>query len=166
MVIRMRIDLAAALFAGGASAVLLLGALVFQYWGGLAPCEMCIWQRWPHVAAAIIGLGGGGLLAAKVIPARAGTVIAILAVLAIAFSGALGVYHAGVEWKWWEGPSACTNMGYAHGPGITFEPIPVVSCDEAAWRLFGLSFAGYNALISFAVAAGALCLLWCGKDKR
>ena len=165
MIIRIRNDLAAALLAGGAGAVLLLGALIFQYWGGLAPCEMCLWQRWPHLLAAIIGLGGGALLAVNIIPARAGNVIAVLAILAIAASGALGIFHAGVEWKWWEGPSACTNMGYTHGPGTSFEPIPAVSCDEAAWRLFGLSLAGYNALISFAVAVGAMCLLCCKKKS-
>jgi disulfide bond formation protein DsbB len=165
MILRLRNDVAAALLAGGVSALLLLGALASQYWGGLAPCEICIWQRWPHLASAIIGLVGGALLSAKILPARLGNVIAILAILAIAVSGAIGVYHAGVEWKWWEGPSACTNLGYTHGPGISFEPIPTVSCDEAAWRLFGLSLAGYNALISFAVAVGALWLLFCRKKS-
>ncbi len=165
MILRLRNDMAAALLAGGVSALLLLGALAFQYWGGLAPCEMCIWQRWPHFTSAIIGLGGAALLATKTIPTRAGHVIAVLAILAIAISGVIGVYHAGVEWKWWEGPSACTNLGFTHGPGTSFEPIPVVSCDEAAWRLFGISLAGYNALISFAVAVGALCLLWRRKKS-
>ena len=163
MAIRIRNDIAAALLVGGASAALLLGALAFQYWGGLAPCELCLWQRWPHALAALIGLGGGALLAANVIPRRAGIAIVLLAALAIAVAGGLGVYHAGVEWKWWEGPSTCTSLGYGHGPGTSFEPVPVVACDEAAWRLFGLSLAGYNALISFTVAAGALCLLWCRK---
>ena len=159
MILRMRNYLAAALLIGSASAVLLLGALAFQYGGGLPPCELCIWQRWPHLLAAIIGLGGGGLLALKAIPPRAGNAIAILALLAIAVAGALGVYHAGVEWHWWEGPSACTSTGFTPGAALDFEPIPAVACDEAAWRLFGLSLAGYNAIVSFAVAALALCLL-------
>jgi disulfide bond formation protein DsbB len=158
MVFGLRNEIEAALLAGGASAVLLLGALAFQYGGGLPPCEMCIWQRWPHLASAIFGLGGGALLQIKLLPARAGWLLALLAILAIAVSGALGVFHAGVEWKWWEGPSACT-LNFAHGSGISFEPIPATRCDEAAWRLLGLSLAGYNALISFAIAGISLFLL-------
>jgi disulfide bond formation protein DsbB len=159
----MRNDLAAALLVGCASAALLLGALAFQFGKGLPPCEMCIWQRWPHLAAAIIGLGGGLLVGAKIFPARAATVLALLAIAAIAIASGLGVFHAGVEWKWWEGPEACT-LSFSHGAGINFEPIPATRCDEAAWRLFGISLAGYNALISFAVAAAALFIV-CGRKE-
>lgn len=157
--IRIRNDLKAALLAGSASLVLLLGALVFQYGMGLAPCEICHWQRWPHIAAIIVGLGGGALLAANVVPARIGPLIAGIALLLVAMSGALGVYHAGVEWHWWEGPSACTSTGFTPGAALDFKPIPVTACDEAAWRFLGISLAGYNAIISFAVAAFALYLL-------
>ncbi len=158
MILRMRNDLAAALFVGCTSAGLLLGALAFQYGMGLPPCEMCMWQRWPHLAAAIIGLGGGLLVLVNVLPARAATALALLAILAIAIAGGLGVYHAGVEWKWWEGPQACT-FSFGQSSGANFEPVPVTRCDEAAWRLFGISLAGYNAIVSFAVAAISLFLL-------
>ncbi len=164
MVLSLRNDVAAALLAGGASALLLLGALGFQYLAGLPPCEMCLWQRWPHLAAAIIGLGGGMLVLAQIVPVRLSAVLAFLAILGIAISGGIGVYHAGVEWKWWEGPTACT-LSFSHGSGISFEPIPATRCDEAAWRLLGLSLAGYNAIVSFAVAAISLFLLRRGKDK-
>jgi len=157
--IRMRNDMKAALLAGGASLVLLAGALVFQYGIGLPPCEICHWQRWPHIAAIVFGLGGGALLAANLVPARIGTWLAGLAILFVALSGALGVYHAGVEWRWWEGPSACTGTGFTPGAAFDFKPIPVTACDEAAWRFLGLSLAGYNAIISFVVAGAALYLL-------
>jgi disulfide bond formation protein DsbB len=115
------------------------------------------------LASAIIGLGGGTLVVLNILPARLSAALAWLAIAAIVISGAIGVYHAGVEWKWWEGPAACT-MSFAHGPGISFEPIPVTRCDEAAWRLFGISLAGYNALISFAVAIAASFLLQRTKE--
>ncbi len=86
-----------ALLAGAVSAALLLGAFAFQYLGGLAPCEMCIWQRWPHGAAILFGLVGGGLVAARVVPASLARTLAVLAILALAISGAIGIFHAGVE---------------------------------------------------------------------
>jgi len=152
----LRSDIAASLFIGSVSLALLLGALVFQYVWHYPPCEMCHWQRWPHIASAIIGLGGGTLLAAHVLPSRAAPTFAWLAVVAAAVAAALGVYHAGVEWHWWQGPSACTGTGFTPGVGGDFAFRPV-RCDEAAWRFLGISLAGYNALISFGAAgAGAL----------
>jgi disulfide bond formation protein DsbB len=154
-------DLPAALsgmFAGGVSVALLLGAFASQYIGGLAPCEMCIWQRWPHGAAILFGLVGGGLVRARLLPAHLGRPLAILAILAIAVTGAIGVFHAGVEWKLWPGPSECSGFGYVPGRD-DFKPLQIVRCDEAQWRLFGISLAGYNALISLAAAAIAASLL-------
>ena len=147
------------LLAGGVSALLLLGAIGFQYLGGLAPCEMCIWQRWPHAAAVLFGLLGGGLAVVKAVPARLVRPLAWLAIFALAVSGAIGVFHAGVEWKFWPGPSACTGFGYVPGQE-DFKPLQIVRCDEAQWRLFGLSLAGYNAIFSLGVAAIAWVLLW------
>jgi len=148
----------AALFAGGVSAALLLGALAFQYWGGLAPCEMCIWQRWPHGAAILFGLVGGGLVLVRALPANLARPLAIVAIAAIAVSGAIGIFHAGVEWKLWPGPSECTGIGYVPGRD-DFKPLQIVRCDEAQWRLFGISLAGYNALVSLGVAAAAASFL-------
>jgi disulfide bond formation protein DsbB len=152
------------LLAGAVSAVLLLGALGFQYLGGLAPCEMCIWQRWPHGAAILFGLLGGALILAGAVPARLGKPAAVLAILALAISGGIGVFHAGVEWKFWPGPSACTGFGYIPGQE-DFKPLQIVRCDEAQWRLFGLSLAGYNAIFSLGFAGIAASLLWRKKHE-
>jgi disulfide bond formation protein DsbB len=152
----------AGLLAGGASLLLLVGAWGFQYLGGLAPCEMCIWQRWPHGASIILGLAGGGLLLSGVLPSRLARLIAVLAIAALAISGLIGVFHAGVEWKLWPGPSECTGFGYVPGRD-DFKPLQVVRCDEAQWRLFGISLAGYNAVFSLGIAA--LAFTWLRRAK-
>jgi disulfide bond formation protein DsbB len=139
-----------ALLAGAFSLALLGGAFAFQYLGGLAPCEMCIWQRWPHGTAIILGLGTGGLALNRVLPRETTRALTWLAIVAIAVSGAIGVFHAGVEWKLWQGPDACTGVGFVPGQSTTFQ---VVRCDEAQWRLLGISLAGYNAIFSLAMAA-------------
>jgi disulfide bond formation protein DsbB len=148
----------AALLAGGVSLALLLGAFGSQYLGGLAPCEMCIWQRWPHGASILFGLVGGGLVMNRVLPSSLARALAILAIAAIAISGAIGVFHAGVEWKFWPGPAECTGIGYVPGRD-DFKPLQIVRCDEAQWRLFGISLAGYNGLLSLATAAVATAWL-------
>jgi disulfide bond formation protein DsbB len=148
----------AGMFAGAVSAALLLGAFASQYIGGLAPCEMCIWQRWPHGAAILFGLAGGGLVRTRILSGTLGRPLAMLAILAIALTGAIGIFHAGVEWKFWPGPSECTGFGYVPGRD-DFKPLQIVRCDEAQWRLFGISLAGYNALFSLTAAAIAASLL-------
>jgi len=152
-----------AAFLGLVALTLILGALGFQYLARLPPCEMCMWQRYPHIAAAIIGIGGALLIRIGLVDRRAGRALVVITALLIAVSGALGVYHAGVEWHWWPGPTSCT------GPAFQFQgtldlTAPMVRCDAAAWRLFGLSLAGYNALISLGIAAGAFVLL--ARTKR
>jgi disulfide bond formation protein DsbB len=147
-----------ALVLGAISAALILAVLGFQYLGGIWPCEMCQWQRWPHFAAIAVGLGGGALLLMGTIDKRAAPWIAAAAAFLIAISGAIGVYHAGVEWQLWAGPSACTGPAFQlHGP-LDLNA-PAVRCDVAAWRLFGISLAGYNAIVSLSVAAIAAFLL-------
>ena len=148
-----------ALLAGGFSFALLMGAFAFQYLGGLAPYEMCIWQRWPHGAAILLGLGGGLLAKNRVLSRDAVRALAWLAVLAIAISGAIGVYHAGVEWKLWKGPPACTGLGFIPGLDDPNAAFKVVMCDVAQWRLFGISLAGYNAILSLGIAAFLASLL-------
>ena len=144
-----------ALFAGLVSLALILGALGFQYLGGYPPCEMCMWQRYPHFAAILIGLGGGLLLRAGVLPPSLAKPVAWLAVLGVAVSGAIGVYHAGIEWHWWKGPAACTGAAFQLTGKLDLSA-HVVSCEHAAWRLFGISMAGYNAIISLGAAAFAV----------
>ncbi|MCH8466429.1 MAG: disulfide bond formation protein B [Roseinatronobacter sp.] len=126
---------------------LLLGALAFEYIGGMAPCALCIWQRWPHVFAL---LGAGGLLLAS-------PVFALIGALGAATSGGIGVYHTGVERGWWQGPSSCSAGGNLSG--LTPEELlaqimaaPVVRCDDVAWEMLGLSMASWNAIASFAIA--------------
>ncbi|MFD3189599.1 disulfide bond formation protein B [Sedimentitalea sp. HM32M-2] len=138
------------LAAAGGSLALLAGAFGFQHIGGLAPCEMCLWQRWPHAAAVLIGL------IALVLPGRLLPLAGACAALATA---SIGVYHTGVERGWWQGPTTCTS-----GPvgGLSAEDLmaqimaaPLVRCDEVPWELFGLSMASWNALASLGLA-----LLW------
>lgn len=138
---------------------LLGGALGSQYLGGLYPCEMCHWQRWPHYAAVMVA----GL--AFVVPgrqAREGLVIA--AALLIAASGAIGVYHAGVEYHWWQGMTTCSSTLTMAGatPAERLAAImnaPVVRCDEAQWRMLGISLAGFNAILSLGGAGVILSLM-------
>jgi len=151
-------DLEAAALAGGASLALIAGALLFQYVGGLPPCPMCHWQRWPHIAAAVIGLGGALLIRNGVLPRPAATPMAVVAILGLLVSGAIGVFHAGVEWDLWEGPATCAGGGYVPGEDDS-GVFNIVRCDVAPWSLFGISLAGYNALISFGVAGICLSLL-------
>lgn len=139
------------------SALLLGGALLFQYVGGLAPCELCVAQRWPHAVSIALGLAGLLLL-------RRAAVARLLAVgcaLALLWTGLIGLYHVGVEQKWWSGPSACTAGSLSAAPAEALSQIvaaPLVQCDSIAWSLFGISMAGYNALISTLAAFWTLWL--------
>ncbi|WFE74524.1 disulfide bond formation protein B [Roseinatronobacter sp. S2] len=127
---------------------LLLGALAFQYIGGMAPCALCIWQRWPHLVAL---LGAGAL----VLP---GPYFALIGAAGAATSGAIGVYHTGVERAWWDGPSSCSAGGNLSGMSAQelldqIMAAPVVRCDEVPWEMLGLSMASWNAVLSFGIAA-------------
>jgi disulfide bond formation protein DsbB len=133
---------------------LLLGALGSQHLGGLNPCEMCLWQRWPHLAA--VALAGLSLLVPR--PARP---LVWLAALAIAASGAIGLFHAGVEQGWWEGLTTCSTVATGATPEELLKSImatPLIRCDQIAWSFLGLSLATWNAVISF-TAAGAIAWL-------
>ena len=139
-----------ALLAAGGSLALLAGAFVFQALG-YAPCKMCIWQRWPHGIAI-----GFGALAAAVAPLILWTLGGALAALTTA---GIGVYHVGVEQKWWEGPSSCTGggqglQGLSGADLLSTEGVAnIVMCDEIAWSLAGISMAGWNAIFSFGLAS-------------
>jgi len=126
------------------SAGLLAGALAFQYLGGLMPCKLCIWQRWPH--AVIILLSILGLLALR--PKLVFTLI----ILASLTNAGLAGYHAGVEWGFWSGPSSCSGLvDSSLSASAVLDQLlqtPVVRCDEVVWSLFGLSMAGWNFLFS------------------
>lgn len=136
---------------------LLGGALAFQHLGGLAPCEMCFWQRWPHLAA--IGLGLLAFLAR-----RQRRLLVALAGIAILVAAALGLFHAGVEQNWWEGPTACT-AGLQAGADMLANVLaaPVVRCDAVPWQMWGLSLAAWNALLS-TIIGGMVLWLTTRKD--
>ena len=143
------------IIAGGISTTLLGSALLFQYVGGLAPCSLCIWQRWPHLAvivAAFIGLRG-------VMPRG----MLWLTFIVGSISAGLGGYHAGNEYGFWTGPAGCTANLTLDGDIKTLTQqllvTPLVRCDEVPWSLFGLSMAGWNALISLDIIAVALISL-------
>ncbi|MEM1234858.1 MAG: disulfide bond formation protein B [Pseudomonadota bacterium] len=139
------------LFAAAGSAALLAGALIFQQLG-YAPCKMCIWQRYPHAVATLIGA------AFLLVPAR---MFAWLGAIAATVTGGIGAFHSGVEQKWWEGPASCSGGGAGLG-GLsgadllsTYTVSRVVMCDEISWAFLGLSMPTWNALLSFGLA-----LIW------
>lgn len=133
-------------FAALSSAVILGGAFVFQALG-YAPCKLCLWQRWPHAAAVVIG--GVAVGTGK-------KALAWLGAACAAVTSGLGFYHSGVERKLWEGPSSCTGGGVGD---LSIEDLmsqinaaPLIRCDEIPWEMFGLTMANLNALGSLALA--------------
>ena len=136
-------------------AALLGGAYLGQYGFGLYPCEMCWWQRYPHMVAIVFAL-----LSFFWRPVRPLVAVAALAVLV---SGLIGGYHAGVEYHWWQGLTACTAERVSGGgdPLAAILDAPLIRCDTPQWTLMGVSLAGFNFLISTAAAAVILALLGC-----
>jgi disulfide bond formation protein DsbB len=148
----------ARLLALAVPALLLGGAYLSEYGFGLYPCEMCWWQRWPHFAAL-----GFGLLAFVAPPQRLWLGAAALAILV---SGAIGLFHAGVEYGWWPGITSCAVVG-GGGSGNALDDImntPLVRCDAPAWTLFGISLAGYNFIVSTAAGLAIGSLLMKDRD--
>ena len=138
-----------------ASAAVLGGAFLSQYWGGLAPCELCLLQRWPWAAAIAVSLVAIAAGRRAALPW-----VALLLAAVFAVGSALAFYHVGVEKHWLAGPSACTGAATA---ADTVEALKVhilgqkpVRCDEPAWLLWGVSLAGWNLLASLLM--GSACL--------
>ena len=141
------------LLAGLGSFLLLAGAFGFQYFGKLAPCPMCLWQRWPHAAAILIAV------LAMTILWQQRRVLAGLGAITMTVSAGLGMFHAGVEQKWWKGPGSCSGADPAT---LSTDQLldqlletPMVRCDEIVWDLFGITMAGWNGLLSVGLA-----MLW------
>ena len=133
------------------SAGLLGGALAFQYFGGLIPCVLCIYQRWPHGVAILIGL-----LALR----SPGAGLPLLGMLAAAVTAGIGFSHAGVELGWFAGLATCTvdTLQGISGGDLLNTDISVgkpVRCDAVPWALLGVSMAGWNAICS-----AVLALIW------
>ena len=121
--------------------VLMAGALGSQYIGGLYPCEMCYWQRWPHEAAIAMSI------LAFFLQPSARIILIVLAAGAVIVSGGIGIFHAGVEYGWWEGLTTCSNTALGRSLADIMSA-PLVRCDVAQWTFAGISLAGYNALFS------------------
>jgi disulfide bond formation protein DsbB len=146
-----------------ASTAIIGSVLLFEHVGGLQPCELCLYQRWPYYAAivaAAVALLSGGDGAMRL-------VIALCALL-FAISTVLAFYHVGVEQHWFAGPTACT--GSVSG-ATSIEALKAqllarqpVSCDAPAWRLFGVSLAGWNLLASVAIAV--FCVGALARQRR
>jgi disulfide bond formation protein DsbB len=133
----------------------ILGAYFFQYVMKLAPCPLCLEQRIPYYIAIPLALVVAWI-AGKGAPKPLIMLGLLLLVIIALVSAGLGTYHAGIEWKWWIGPTECTGDMTKFNTGdllSQIETTSVVRCDQAAWRLFGLSLAGYNVLISLLLAA-------------
>jgi len=143
------------------AAATILAALGFEHVGGYAPCPLCLEERYAYYFA----VPAAALAALLVRGERTGLARILLLAIALAFLAnvALAVFHAGVEWKWWPGPTECTGAfdltWGEHGVVDT----PVIRCDEASFRFLGLSFAGWDALVS---AFLALAALWGAAQKR
>lgn len=138
----------------------ILTALAFQYIGGYQPCPLCLLQRYAYYAGA-----PALFIAMALFAARSNRIAALLfLVISIGFlaNAGLGVYHSGVEWKFWAGPDTCAPTGpgtLAQNSGNLLKDLEktrVIRCDEAPWRMFGLSFAGWNVVTSFLIFAAAL----------
>ena len=137
-------------------AAVLSAALFSQYVGGLNPCPMCIWQRWPHGVAIALAL------VALLIGPRAAPLYLLIALTMLVGAG-LGAFHAGVELGYWEGPSTCAGGdvgGVSTGDLINqIMSAPIVRCDEVVWSFLGVSMAGWNAILSLGLAVVAY-LAW------
>ena len=148
----------AALLIALAGSATIAGAWFFELVIRLHPCPLCLEQRWPYYLGIPLALAVA-LAALRGAP-RALVIAGLLALAGLMLWGLyLGVLHAGIEWKWWTGPQACSGAPQLGGPGDLMkrlQSINITRCDEAAWRFLGISLAGYNALISAALAALAL----------
>jgi disulfide bond formation protein DsbB len=141
------------------AAATLIGAWIFQYGFDIVPCELCLEQRYAYYfvipSGALLAIAASRGLEARFV--AFGLLILALATLA---NAGLATYHAGVEWGFWKGPTACTgpivDLGKAGNLLTELNKVKVVRCDEVQWRFLGLSLAGYNVLISLLMTAIAL----------
>tara|TARA_A100001234_G_scaffold35183_1_gene27524 strand:- start:166 stop:642 length:477 start_codon:yes stop_codon:yes gene_type:complete len=137
---------------GLASAALLTAAFGFEYLGGLAPCKLCLWQRWPHAGVIVFCLmGTTGAL-------RSGPAFLMIALCA-AVTAIIAGYHVGVEQQLWQGPTSCSGALNSMSASDLLDSLlatPVVRCDEIAWSFANISMAGWNMLFSSGLACFAL----------
>ncbi|MFN3606487.1 MAG: disulfide bond formation protein B [Cypionkella sp.] len=144
--------------AGAGSGALLAGAFAFEYIGGLLPCTLCIWQRWPHAAAVFITVLA--VFAYNRMATVAYRLLALLGAFAVLISAGIALFHVGVEQSWWQGLASCTINSLA---GVSASDLlsldtdvgAPASCDAVAWQMLGISMAGWNGLASL-----GLCAVW------
>ncbi|MES2136428.1 MAG: disulfide bond formation protein B [Pseudomonadota bacterium] len=142
---------------------LLAGAYGSQIFGGLFPCEMCWWQRYAHFAALVPAV----LAFTAPAESQRSRALTLLAALAIAASGAIGVYHAGVEAKIFEGFTTCTAVARSGSTADLLKQIthaPIIRCDQVQFRFLGISMAGWNAILS--LGGATLILILSLRSKR
>ena len=146
----------------GASFASLITALGFEHIGGYDPCPLCLIERIAYYGAVPAGMLAA--LLARMGYDQAARGLLLLCALGFAINAGIGVYHSGVEWKWWPGPATCAGAG---ADGFSTEDLMkgleqarIVRCDEAPWRFLGFSFAGWSALISAALAGLSFHGVW------
>jgi len=146
------------LFAGLAAAAILGTAFASQIVGGLAPCELCWWQRYPYMVAMGVALVGA---AVKPVPQK--YILLLLAAVFLTDAG-IAAFHVGVEQRWWEGLSTCSAyVDLTDDLNAAMDAImnaPIIRCDEIAWSLFGISMAGYNMIAALTMT------LFCVKKAQ
>src|SRR5215475_507173 len=163
---RWRPAVASAILVTAAGAATILGAYYFQYVIGLQPCPLCLEQRVAYYVsiplAIAVALAAGRDAPRPLVTAGLGVIA-----LTMLFNSGLALFHAGVEWKWWPGPQECsgplTDLSTGGDLLSSLTNLTIVRCDEAAWRFLGLSLAGYDVLISLAlaaIAAGGAAAAW------
>ena len=139
------------------AAATIAGAWYFQYVIGLVPCPLCLDQRVPYYVAIPLALVLG-FFARNSARSKFARLLLLAIAAILAYGAGMGVYHAGVEWKWWPGPATCSGANLMGGGSLLsqMQALRVVPCDEAQWRFLWLSLAGYNALIAGSLALFAL----------
>ncbi len=138
----------------GGAFLTILTAYAFEVFGGYAPCPLCLQERYAYyfaVPAAIVAF-----FAARGNSFGFARLVLVLIAIGFVINTALGIYHAGAEWKWWPGPDACAGGFDLIWGKEGIVDTPMIRCDEAQWRLLGLSFAGWNAALSAVLAAIAV----------
>lgn len=152
-----------ALLATLGSLALLLGAFFFQALG-YQPCAMCIWQRYPHAVAIVLG--------ALIVVGLRHWVIYVAGFLAAATTAGLGVFHTGVERDWWEGPTSCSGSGLDLASPSSLLPSAedtgpgIVMCDQVVWEFLSLSMASWNAILSVGLVILWLSAWWSGVKHQ
>jgi disulfide bond formation protein DsbB len=157
----------AAYIIAAVAAATIAGAWFFQYVIGLVPCPLCLDQRIPYYFAIPLALVLG-FFAHDPGRSKLARLLLLVITAVLAYGAALGVYHAGIEWGWWQGPVTCSSARLPGGGGSILSQIQgthVVPCDEAQWRFLGLSLAGYNVLIAGALALLALYIAVRGEKR-